>query len=130
MILTPQNVDERNRAGTGGKGDNLYRLTREGFPVPPWFIVPVTAFAAFLDEHKLRERLRAMLQDIDFQQQASVRETSDRIKTIIERKEIPAAWQQEILRYYHGDVLDRNGQDAFVAVRSSGVGEDSAAQSF
>ena len=43
----------------GGKGANLGELSATGLPVPPGFVVGAPAYAAFVDEGELRERIAA-----------------------------------------------------------------------
>jgi phosphoenolpyruvate synthase/pyruvate phosphate dikinase len=52
-------LDELSRGDipfAGGKGANLGKLTKAGFPVLPGFVVGVPAYARFCDEGDLRGR--------------------------------------------------------------------------
>src|SRR5690349_21389793 len=49
----------------GGKGANLGELTAAGMPVPPGFVVGAPAYAAFIAETGLRERLAQVLDGLD-----------------------------------------------------------------
>ena len=90
----------------GGKGANLGRLVRLGFPVPPGFVVTTAAYRAALAASDLAEAdpetLRARLSEIS----------------------LPAEVSAPLLDRYR-----RLGAGA-VAVRSSGTAEDLAAASF
>ena len=60
--------DDLSRADVefaGGKGANLGELTAAGLPVPPGFVVGAPAYAAFVDETRLRERISAGLEEVD-----------------------------------------------------------------
>ncbi len=52
-------------AYAGGKGANLGELTYAGLPVPPGFVVGAPAYAAFLAQTGLRERLTELLDAVD-----------------------------------------------------------------
>src|SRR6266545_1182397 len=49
----------------GGKGANLGELTSAGLPVPPGFVVGAPAYASFVDESGLRQRIAASLENVD-----------------------------------------------------------------
>ncbi len=40
----------------GGKGANLSRMTRAGFPVPPGFLITTAAYRAFVQANAMRLR--------------------------------------------------------------------------
>ena len=67
--------DELSRADVpfaGGKGANLGELSAAGLPVPPGFVVGAPAYAAFVDESGLRERIAASLQNVDVDDMAAL----------------------------------------------------------
>ncbi|HEV8191737.1 MAG TPA: PEP/pyruvate-binding domain-containing protein, partial [Ktedonobacterales bacterium] len=92
----------------GGKGANLVRLMRSGFPVPDGFVITTAAYHAFLNSAGIgaSEADQAQLQ------------------TAITAAPIPANLRAEIVNAY--DWLGA----AAVAVRSSGTAEDLANASF
>ena len=99
--------DERSLdvAVAGGKGASLARMTAEGLPVPPGFVVPADALEAVVDGGRLRELARA---GDHGGAQALVRETQ----------------APEAVRYAYDEL------GGMVAVRSSACAEDSEAASF
>lgn len=107
--MTPITCDLRDADDlhlVGGKGANLGRLLRLGFPVPPGFVVTTTAYRTVLASGELSEadpeQLHARLLDVT----------------------LPAEVSGPILAAY------RQLGAAAVAVRSSGTAEDLAAASF
>jgi pyruvate,water dikinase len=47
-IILPIDSDQLTLAAAGGKGKNLARLARAGFPVPGGFIITTAAYDAFV----------------------------------------------------------------------------------
>jgi pyruvate,water dikinase len=115
-------VDAGTPAGTlaaegGGKASNLGRMTALGLRVPPWFCVSARAFSQF--------RLEAGLPRLE----SSGRPLAEIAREMTERvlaAPMPAAVRDAVLRR-----LEAEGWlDRFLAVRSSGLDEDSETSSF
>ncbi|XP_065843613.1 rifampicin phosphotransferase-like [Oscarella lobularis] len=102
----------------GGKATNMSRLSQFAFcNVPPWFCVTTHAFDAFVEKSDLQSLLRV---DDDLERAATA------VEAAFESSPLPDALESEI-----ASRLDRSPfVDHFVAVRSSGTDEDSAAHSF
>ena len=116
-ILTSNDPLEAFRTEAGGKAANLRKLVNTGISIPTWFCLTANAFDAFLDMHRLKD---ALLVSEDFES------TSRYIESIFMSCELPDSVEEslnEALRQH--ELLD-----AFVAVRSSGIDEDSADHSF
>ena len=92
----------------GGKGTRLAEMTNAGFAVPPGFCITADAFR----ELGLREMIDAHAGDFQA------------IRARVASMVIPERLAKEIVAAY-----ERHGRPR-VAVRSSGIAEDSAAQSF
>ncbi len=111
----------------GGKGASLSRMASAGLPVPPGFVVSATAFARFLDEHRVAGRILEALERVDPASRASLEAASRQIKELIRSLEVPL----EISRAVHAAYAELGGGiDVPVAVRSSAVAEDSQAASY
>lgn len=101
----------------GGKAANLARLTRLDLRVPAWFCLSARAFDEYVGEHGLQDRL-APSDDLAA--------TARRIEDLFLARPLPARLTGEIRR-----ALELLGLgEAFVAVRSSGIDEDSETASF
>lgn len=106
----------------GGKARNLYRMTEKGFPVPTWFCVSASSFQEFVQHNGLKvelERMQNMPLD-QFESQAK------HIEETFLRGSLSPALESEI----QSALKELELHDCFVAVRSSGLDEDSAANSF
>lgn len=106
--------DADDLALAGGKGANLGELVRQGFPVPPGFVVTTAAYAALLTESGLGAKLDRLLVTSNDADQAP----GAQIRHLFTQARIPDAVRTEIAAAYAamGDVP--------VAVRSSATAED------
>lgn len=116
LIESSADVSELVQWG-GGKAANLARLTRIACPVPEWFCVSSLAFDEFVRENALDEKLKPAPPFKDF---------AEKVEAAFLSYPLP-----ERLRTAIADKLVTLGlADTFVAVRSSGLDEDSADNSF
>jgi pyruvate,water dikinase len=110
----------------GGKGANLGELTEAGLPVPPGFVVGAPAYAEFVDESGLRDRIAASLESVDVDDIAALDAACAQLRGEIEATPVPEALRAAIAAAY-GSIDDG---DTAVAVRSSATAEDTASASF
>lgn len=117
-ILAPSSpVDDIRRRG-GGKAYNLARLSQAGFPVPDWICLSAEGLDEFLRQHRL-------IEEIDFTV-ASFEEVEKNVADLFLRREIPT----KIVESLRSKLEQAGLLTGFVAVRSSGLDEDSADNSF
>ncbi len=116
-VLT--NTDEQAlfAAYGGGKAANLARMTQAGFRVPAWFCLAAPAFEAFISQHGLRDELMPQGDRADFARQ---------VEELFLAKPLPAHVEDDLLC-----TIELTGlAEKFLAVRSSGIEEDSPTASF
>jgi len=133
QILDFDAVSRQDVARVGGKGANLGEMTRAGFPVPPGFVVTVTAFLRALDASGIRARLRDLFAKADPDDPAQLAATSREMQALIARLELPTSLRDELAAAYRsigGTSEGKPGGDTPVAVRSSATSEDTASTSF
>jgi pyruvate,water dikinase len=99
-------LTNKDTATAGGKGASLGEMTNVKIPVPPGFVVLVSAFNKFM-------------QETDAICEENVEEQSEIMRDIILTKEFPKDLAKEILKDF-----DKLGSK-YVAVRSSATAEDS-----
>jgi len=119
-ILTTDDAIERFAGRAGGKATNLALAARHRVSVPAWFCVTAEAFDQFVEEHDIGSVLRPgdNAQRLD--------EFATEIETLFARLPLPADVEAEI-----DGQLDRGElRGQLLAVRSSGLDEDSAEHSF
>src|SRR5687767_6770398 len=112
----------------GGKGANLGEMTHAGVPVPGGFVVGAETYAAFVDETDLRERLAALLGDIDVDDTAELERRASAAQEMVRAQALPDWIHDAIVKSYAQVCEGEEG--APVAVRSSATAEDTEAASF
>ncbi len=128
----------------GGKGANLGEMYNNKFPVPPGFVITAQAFSFFISN--IKEKIKNIIEGIDFENTGELEEKARQIREIIVKQEMSEELKNEILEEYHilgGEDIDENliSEDAlnilknshepiFVSVRSSATTEDLADASF
>ncbi len=125
-ILSQRDASARGEGLLGGKARNMAWLTRNGFPVPEWFVVTTAAF----DEQLRGDNLAGWIRD----ELSGVSSDTDRAGSI-SRKIQERIAAMPLAPALAADVHKalgaiEGGENAFFAVRSSAVGEDAAAASF
>jgi len=108
LILTSRDDLELFQADGGGKAANLARVTQQGFPVPAWFCLSARAFDAFVNQHRLHDRLAPTADLDDFARQ---------VEELFLSRALPAQVEEGLF----AAIGSMNLQDAFLAVRSSGI---------
>ena len=108
----------------GGKAANLKHLAANGFPVPRFVTVPVSTFRTFMREAALLDPIRTLLGELDFTRPDAVKTASRTIHGMITSQDLPQALREAILHEA------APFGDAFVAVRSSALGEDGSKDSY
>ena len=110
----------------GGKGANLGELAAAGLPVPDGFVVGAPAYAAFVEETGLRERIAARLDGLDVDDTDALGAACTEVRAEIEATPLPDDLSTTIAGAY---AALADGEPA-VAVRSSATAEDTASASF
>ena len=109
----------------GGKGANLGELLRNGFPVPPGFVVCADAYARFF---KILE-LGAELLQLRHAPPDEIAQCCSVIRGRLESQELPGELADLILAA-HRRLVENRGRPIVCAVRSSATAEDLGAASF
>ncbi|MFE9809342.1 rifamycin-inactivating phosphotransferase [Streptomyces sp. NPDC005548] len=125
-VLDLQEVDETRVADVGGKGAHLGGLSRiEGIRVPAGFCVTTEAFRRIVAEAESVDEQLEQLSRLAPDDREGIRTLSAQIRRTIEEIAIPGDLAAEITR-----ALDRHGERAAYAVRSSATAEDLPTASF
>jgi len=107
----------------GGKGANLARLKRQGFPVPDGFLIPTTIYADFVSANRLDEIIQNALQTLDADPDA-LEDAAQRIRSRFSACPFPPSLAQALEQAYAWLGAPP------VAVRSSATAEDLPELSF
>ncbi len=126
-VLWLSQVGLNDRPSVGGKGANLGELVRAGIAVPPGFVVPVSAFEAFLKTAGVGEEIRRSIAGLGNDLEAMTKRCAD-IRARIKSLPLPASLEDALAAAY-GE-LCKSKRNVPVAVRSSATAEDSEEASF
>ncbi len=122
MLVKPGSAESYAQREAGGKGFNLYLMTREGLPVPRWIVVGARYFREVRGAHGLDEAIAAALREASPVDQYEG--AAKAIRQHVLRAPLPPRVEEAVKA-----ALAELG-DAPLAVRSSAVGEDGAQRSF
>jgi phosphohistidine swiveling domain-containing protein len=118
MLILPLASPDATLDTAGGKGANLARLVRAGFPVPPGFIIATGAYRAFLAANALEPIIQAALEHVLAEDAGALEQASATIRAAFAAGGMPPDMQAGIRAAY---AELRVGP---VAVRSSATTED------
>ena len=136
-------LDKESGNTAGGKGANLAEIYNLKMPVPPGFVVTAQAYDYFIEKAGIREKIKEILEAINYEDTAQLDESTKQIRELIVNSEFPKEMQDEVLESYNdlgfgkqetkghaADILKAGSDPVFVAVRSSATAEDLASASF
>ena len=124
LLILPLDSAKADLATVGGKGTNLARLARAGFPVPPGFLVTTSAYRAFVAANRLEEKILSLVPPAVTNDPAALETASAQIRALFSTGTLPPDLSKELL-----DGYSRLGEGP-VAVRSSATAEDLPELSF
>ena len=127
-IIRFEDVGRNSIALAGGKGASLGEMMRIRMPVPPGFLISSKAYTAFLNETRAGVEIASVLGEFLKGKSGKEEEISNHIRCIIEEKKIPKKIKNNITKAYNE--MHHGAVEATVAVRSSGLAEDSPTLSF
>jgi len=116
--LTPLDSPEAELKLVGGKGANLAKLARLGFPVPNGFLIPTTLYRQFIETNNIQTGIREILDGLDFGLPSALEAASEQIRDSFDKAVFPHALK-DLLGIGYGWM----GSPP-VAVRSSATAED------
>ncbi len=79
-MLLPLTAQDAVLATVGGKGANLAKLVREGFPVPDGFVLSIAAYQAFVTGNGLDRAIGAALARLEATSTAALEAASTQIR--------------------------------------------------
>ncbi len=122
-------VDKNDIALVGGKGANLGEMLKIEIPVPNGFIVDSSTFIKFIEKANLKDKIRKIIEKLDVNNTEELKKASKEIRKLIEDAKIPEDIEREIREAYR-QLCREEGEEVYVAVRSSATLEDLAEASF
>lgn len=113
----------------GGKGANLGEMTQARLPVPPGFTVTTLAYRRFTEATGILDQIKELLQDLDVDDNTALLSTAEAAKSVVVEAKIPKDVAKLIADAYK-ELCQQEGEELYVAVRSSATAEDTAEASF
>ncbi|MGB9743204.1 MAG: phosphoenolpyruvate synthase [Minisyncoccales bacterium] len=133
FILWFKEISKKDIPLVGGKnaslGEMYSKLGRQGVRVPNGFALTTQAYWHFLKANGLNQTLRQIFQNFNPQDIKSIQETGQQCRQAISRAVFPLDLKEEILNAYQR-LAKIYGKNPDVAIRTSGVAEDSPTTSF
>ncbi len=145
FVLWFNEVNKEDVALVGGKGANLGEMIQSGIPIPNGFIITAKAYYKFIEENKLKDRIREKLENLDVENPVKLHAASLAVKNLILRgrvnedlaeliidyyKKLPLATSKKNKTIFGKFVSKLKNNDFLVAVRSSATAEDLPDASF
>jgi pyruvate,water dikinase len=122
--------DDASPALLGGKFGSLAEMVRAGFAVPSGFGITTAGYAEFVAHEGLADRIREARGDAPADDLPAIEACSAAIAELIAQAPMPERLEREVREAY-GQLVEQAGTpDVPVAVRSSGVLEDTDGASF
>ncbi|MDP3093295.1 MAG: phosphoenolpyruvate synthase [bacterium] len=141
LILWFKDISIKDVSLVGGKnaslGEMFSELTRKSLPagrqginVPNGFALTSRAYWRFIKENHLQKKLESAFKDFNPQNIVSLQKTGKFCRRLILQSRIPADLENETRKFYQQLSEKYGSKEIEVAVRTSGVAEDSPTASF
>ncbi len=127
-VVWLEEVGKNDLSVVGGKGASLGEMINIGVPVPGGFAVTAQAFRDFLNRSGIAKELFEAL-NVDVNQESELHQAEKTAKKLIMEAKVPEDIELAIKSRYE-ELCKREGEQVFVAVRSSATAEDLPDASF
>ena len=127
-VVWLEEVGKNDLSIVGGKGASLGEMINIGVPVPGGFAVTAQAFRDFVNKAGIAKDLFEAL-NVDVNEETELHKAEKTAKKLIMDAKVPKDIEQAIKSRYE-ELCKREGEQVFVAVRSSATAEDLPDASF
>jgi phosphohistidine swiveling domain-containing protein len=121
MLIIQNSTETYAKREAGGKGYNLYLLSRQNFPVPQWVVLGASIFRAFRAATGLESKIAETVNQAKSQDLGLI---ASKVRELILSMPLPKEIEEQARQAY------RSLSKPLIAVRSSAADEDSATHSF
>ncbi|MFH1423587.1 MAG: phosphoenolpyruvate synthase [Candidatus Nealsonbacteria bacterium] len=132
-ILPFKEIRSKDVPLVGGKnaslGEMISQLTQKNISVPDGFALTTDAYWRYLKANKIDGRLKEIFADFNPKKIESLQKVGKASRDLILRGKMPDDLKEEIIKAYQL-LGQKYGKNPTVAVRTSGVAEDTATASF
>ncbi len=133
FILWFKDISKKDIPLVGGKnaslGEMFSKLSKKGISVPDGFALTTKAYWHYLKTNKIDKELKEIFKKFNPKSIENLQKTGELSRESIMKGEIPKDLKREIINGYK-KLGKKYGQNPIVAVRTSGVAEDTATASF
>ena len=127
-VVWLEEVGKNDLSVVGGKGASLGEMINIGVPVPGGFAVTAQAFRDFINRAGISKKLFEALK-VDVNEETQLHRAEETAKKLIMEAKVPEDIEKAIKSRYE-EMCKREGEQVFVAVRSSATAEDLPDASF
>ncbi len=127
-VVWLEEVGKDDLSVVGGKGASLGEMINIGVPVPGGFAVTAQAFRDFINRAGIAKKLFEAL-NVDVNKEEQLHKAEEAAKKLIMEAKVPDDIEKAIKSRYD-EMCKREGEQVFVAVRSSATAEDLPDASF
>lgn len=125
MLITTNSTNSFTKRDTGGKGYNISVLTQKGFLTPKWIIISSGLFRSFRKSNNVNKKINEQLLELKSNgKRIEISQISHTIREIILNSPFNKTTIIELKKAY------KSIKSKSIAVRSSGLEEDSDTYSF
>jgi len=124
MLVTKHSTHFFAKNEAGGKGFNLYLMTKASIPVPEWVVFGRRYFQDFINSAGIKQELYQLVEKF-LHKHATAKETEAAIEALFAKNKTT-----ELLSKSIHDALEILGDDNVFSVRSSAADEDGLSHSF
>jgi pyruvate,water dikinase len=132
-ILWLNQISKKDVPLVGGKnaslGEMFTKLTRKGVNVPDGFALTTAAYWRYLKSNKIDKELKKIFQKFNSNSIKSLQKTGKLCRNLILKGKLPEDLKKETIMAYR-ELGKKYGSNLDVAVRTSGVAEDTLGASF
>lgn len=128
MILFFKDITIKDVPKVGGKnaslGEMYQKLTKKGVRIPNGFATTSRAYWHFINENKLQDKIKYILNGLDIKNIKDLKERGKKIRSLILRAKLPKDFEKSIFSAYQKMSKQYGSRATDVAVRSSATAED------
>ncbi|MFH1509672.1 MAG: phosphoenolpyruvate synthase [Candidatus Nealsonbacteria bacterium] len=132
-ILWFKDIRSKDVELVGGKnsslGEMFSQLTKRGINIPDGFALTTKAYWRYVQGNKIDSKLKSIFAKFNPDNIKSLQKTGKLSRELVLKGEIPEDLKEEIIKNYR-ILVRKYGQNLTVAVRTSGVAEDTIGASF
>lgn len=119
LLITKKSTQNYASRMAGGKGYNLYLMTKNGLNVPEWVVIGPDAFEKFKELSNIQDKFQELETS-----NLEPKDLCEKVETLIMSTQLPPEVEEFLVNSF--DNLGKN----LISVRSSALDEDGSAHSF